>query len=163
MYAGRMHAAMQACDKAIALEPLGAELLSHRAFLLLMAGRPQDALTVVKEARAMDPASAELGLSIECIAHLLLGDYAGAAVTGEKEMGISRGDDPERNMWMAAAYAQAGDLPKAAALRDAVLREVPGFTIALHRARSRSLEPAYLELADMHLYAGLRKAGFPEA
>ena len=163
MYAGRMHAALQACDKAIALEPLSAQLLIQRAYLFAMWGRPQDALAVLDEARSMDPAATDGGMATECIVHQLLGHYAIAVEKGEKAMGLSRGDDHEANVWMAAAYAQAGDDRKAAAMRESILRELPDFTVALHRARSRSLEPAYLALADVHLYAGLRTAGLPEA
>jgi hypothetical protein len=95
--------------------------------------------------------------------YTLAGNYATAIEKGEKLTGLSAHMGYEDQVFLAAAYAQVGELRQARALRDAVLRSVPGFTIAMHRSRSKSLEPAYLELVETHVYAGLRKADFPEA
>jgi hypothetical protein len=62
---------------------------------------------------------------------------------------------------LAAAYANRGDMAKAAAAKAEVLRYSPGFTIALAKQQHGN-DPEYVSLAEKYLYGGLRKAGFPE-
>lgn len=66
------------------------------------------------------------------------------------------------HLTLAAAYANHGDMEKAAAAKAEVLRTAPGFTIAKMRAMRRSENPEYLRLVEKYLYEGLRKAGLPE-
>ncbi len=66
------------------------------------------------------------------------------------------------DLLLAAAYANHGDMAKAAAAKADALRTVPGYTIAQLRAKRYSEHPEYLKLAEMYRYAGLRKAGIPE-
>ena len=63
-------------------------------------------------------------------------------------------------MILAAAYANQGNMAKAAAAKAQLLRIVPNFTIAL--AKQSSNNPEYVKLAENSLYGGLRTAGFPE-
>ena len=63
---------------------------------------------------------------------------------------------------MVAAYANRGDLAKAAAAKAQVLKTVPVYTISQLRAKRYSEVPEYLELAEKYWYAGLRKAGIPD-
>ena len=62
---------------------------------------------------------------------------------------------------LAAAYANRGDMAKAAAAKAEALRFSPGFTIALAKQQHGN-SPEYVSLAEKYPYGGLRKAGFPE-
>ena len=60
-------------------------------------------------------------------------------------------------LWLAAAYAQAGQLAEARAAADEVRRIEPGFTIDRWKGTA-----VYRNHADAeHLFDGLRKAGLP--
>lgn len=94
-----------------------------------------------------------------CGAQLMLGQLDQAVASCENASGFS-------NSWyvrlmLTAAYANRGDMDKAAAAKAEVRRTVPGVTIAELKAK----DPASAEgkaLAERHFYAGLRKAGIPE-
>jgi adenylate cyclase len=61
-------------------------------------------------------------------------------------------------LWLAAAYAQAGQLTEARAAADDVRRIEPGFTIDRWKVTA-----VYKNQEDAeHLFDGLRKAGLPE-
>ena len=79
-----------------------------------------------------------------------------AVVTCERARG-QRQDD-----LIVAAYANQGDLAKAAAAKVDVLRVAPGYTVAQLRAKRYSDNPEYQPIADQYWYEGLRKAGFSE-
>jgi hypothetical protein len=60
------------------------------------------------------------------------------------------------------AYAQSGNVAKAAAERAIVLRRVPGYSIARYKALWKSDSPAYQAQTEAHIIEGLRKADIPE-
>ena len=61
-------------------------------------------------------------------------------------------------LWLAAAYAQAGQLTEARAAADEVRCIEPGFTIDRWKATA-----VYKNQEDAeHLFDGLRRAGLPE-
>ena len=64
--------------------------------------------------------------------------------------------------FLAAAYANHGELAKAREAKDEVLRQQPSYSIAVLKSKRYSANPAYLELAEAQWYEGLRKAGLPE-
>ncbi len=66
------------------------------------------------------------------------------------------------HLFLAAAYANSGDMDKAAAAKAQILRTVPGCTISQLRAKRYSDHPEYVKLAEENYYPGLRKAGLPE-
>jgi class 3 adenylate cyclase/tetratricopeptide (TPR) repeat protein len=162
MYAGQWQAALEACAKAIALEPYSAGLLTHRAWLIMMCGRPEEALSVLEEAIAIDPQRSAMQMQVACEARLLLGRYDQAIDAGEKARGLGATDDLDTLLNLTAAYALTDDAAKAESMRDAAQHLVPQYSIAIHRSRRYSRHPLYLELVEQRLYPGLRKAGFAE-
>ena len=62
---------------------------------------------------------------------------------------------------LAAAYANTGNIKQAQAALQAMLKTVPGYTLAQLRAKD-SGNPEYQRLAEMYWYGGLRKAGLAE-
>jgi len=63
---------------------------------------------------------------------------------------------------LAAAYAQVGDMVRATAAKDELMRYVPEFTIARFKAKQWSTHSTWVQQTEEHLIAGLRKAGVPE-
>jgi tetratricopeptide (TPR) repeat protein len=120
-------------------------------------------LPLIDRVLAMDPSSLETGFALRnrCEAHLLLGQIEQAIAACERARGLTK-DDLFIALFLAAAYANHGDMAKAAAIREDVLRIVPGYTIAQLRAKRYSDHPEYKRIARKYWYEGLRKAGFPD-
>ncbi|MEO8755450.1 MAG: hypothetical protein ABI624_22540, partial [Casimicrobiaceae bacterium] len=161
MFMGQWNASLEASAKAVSLEPYSSGLLLNHASLLTLSGRPAEAMVLVQQAMAMDPQGSPGQVQAACEAYLLLGQYGRAIESCERGRGLS-GESPVVALNLAAAYAQLGDPAKAAAAKVEVLRAVPGYTIAVHKAKGYSANPEYLRLVEEHLYAGMRKAGFAE-
>jgi hypothetical protein len=89
-----------------------------------------------------------------------LGQFDNAVSSCEKAAGTNA--DWFITSYLTAAYANRGDLAKAKAARDALLRTVPGYTIAQIRAKHYSDVPEYVKQAEANWYSGLRRAGIPE-
>lgn len=97
---------------------------------------------------------------VACEAHLLAGQAEQPIAMCEK----ARGSETYwwTNVFLAAAYANNGEVAKAAGAKAEVLRIVPGYTISQLRAKRYSDHPEYQRLAEKYWYEGLRKAGIPE-
>jgi tetratricopeptide (TPR) repeat protein len=158
--AGQWPAAEEANNKQISLDPLDLRPYQVKAFIAMMVGRPAEALPIVEKAIALDPDHRGWTLRIGCQAHVQLGQYEQAIADCEKAAGTSA--DWLITSFLAAAYANHGDLDKAVAARRAMLRIVPGYTIEQLRAKHYSDVPEYLKMVEATWYAGLRKAGIPE-
>ena len=156
---GRPDAALDAVAMAIKLEPYEARWQMFRAQILVGAARPAEALAVVDQVLALNP-TAGLTMLVACEAHLLAGEIDQAITTCEKASARTN-EVFDVQVMLAAAYADRGEMAKAAAAKADVLRYSPGFTIALAK-QPHVNDPEYVKLADEYLYGGLRKAGFPE-
>jgi len=160
MLLGRWDASLEASAKSIALDPMDPDPYITRAWLMNMSGRPLDALTLVDRALAVDPDAVEDATRMACEAHLLAGHAAEAVAMCERAAGLT-------HAWiipafLAAAYANHGELGKAREAKDEVLRQQPGYSIAVLKSKRYSAHPTYLKLAEAYWYEGLRKAGLPE-
>jgi adenylate cyclase len=160
MTSGQWEGALEACMKAIRLESFSSMLVLQHAAVTAMSGKPQEALSLVVQALAMDPQGSAAHMSIASMVHMLLGDYLAAISAGEKAIALGGADHPDNHLYLTAAYAQVDNLAKAAEARENLLRLVPGFTMATYRWREPVAHPAWLALVEQHLYPGLRKAGF---
>jgi tetratricopeptide (TPR) repeat protein len=163
-YLGRMDAALEANDTSGKLDPDSPGFYSQRAWLMNMAGRPNEALPLAEQALALDPTAIGHVMRVTCEAHLLAGHAEQAIASCEKaaSLGTIAGNDPLNNLFLAAAYANHGDMAKAASAKADALRTMPGYTIARLRAKRYSEDPEYQRLAEKYWYEGLRKAGFPQ-
>ena len=159
MFMGQWNASLEASARGLALEPYGSGLTLHHAALITLCGRPAEAVAWVEKTLALDPRVDTLSTIGE--AHLMLGEYPQAIESLEKARGVGL-DELMIYLFLAAAYGQAGDSGNAAAARAGLLRLVPGYTIACHKSKGYSAHPEYLRLAEKHLYAGMRNAGFAE-
>ncbi len=110
----------------------------------------------------LDPAEIAFADLANCEAYVLLGQFTKAIAACER----SASEDPH---WMvhialAAAYAQQGDLSRAAAARDKAISRQPKLTIATFKA-SRKIKadaPKQWEQYEKYWEPGLRKAGLRE-
>jgi serine/threonine protein kinase/tetratricopeptide (TPR) repeat protein len=156
---GHWTAALEALNKWISYEPFSSMAYSEKALTMILLGRPAEALELADYARVLNP-EFTWALGVTCQAHLLLGQNDQAISACEKASGtLSNGFDPS---FLAAAYANHGDLEKATTARKEMLRTRPDFTIEQLRAKHYSDEPEYVKMAEATWYAGLRKAGIPE-
>ena len=156
---GRPDAALDAIAMAIKLEPYEARWQMFQAQVLLGAARPAEALAVVDQVLVLNPTGG-LTMMVACEAHLLAGEIDQAIATCEKASARTS-ELFGVQLLLAAAYANRGDMAKAAAAKAEVLRYSPGFTIALAKQQHGN-DPEYVSLAEKYLYGGLRKAGLPE-
>jgi tetratricopeptide (TPR) repeat protein len=157
---GRWDEALVAADRVTALDPADINGPTQHAWILLQTGRPAEAVPFIEQALAVDPLAPSWPNHFMCKAKLFLGRYDDAVTMCEKAAA-------ENNSWLnlvylCAAYAQHGNVAKAVAAKDALLKQKPGYTIARYRATYQSATPPFFELVDRHLAAGLRKAGIPE-
>jgi hypothetical protein len=95
-----------------------------------------------------------------CEVHVLDGQSAEAVTMCERAAGLTQA-------WiipafLAAAYANHGELAKAREAKDEVLWQQPGYSIAVLKSKRYSTHPMYLKLAKAYWYEGLRKAGLPQ-
>ena len=108
----------------------------------------------------MNPSNPGRVLRFECEAHLLLAENDKVIETCERSTGVDL--DFIQHSFLAAAYANTGDVAHARTELNVVLKDIPGYTIDQLRANRYSDHPEYQRLAERYWYAGLRKAGLPE-
>jgi tetratricopeptide (TPR) repeat protein len=94
------------------------------------------------------------------LAHLVLGHYDDAIADCEKAVAVQ--DLWLRRAYLVAAYAQKGDMAKAAAAKTELLKQQPNISIARLKELGFSDNPVYLQQREDHMYTGLRKTGIPE-
>jgi len=147
--------ALSALEKAIELNPNYANAHILLSSLLYYAGRPEEGLSRVQHAMRLEPYhpynyTFHLGQ-----AYFILGRYPEAIAAFQNA--IEKNPAAERvRIWLAASYAQAGQLDDAEWEAQEVLAEHPDFALErfLHAF-------PFQNQADMdHLLAGLHKAGF---
>jgi len=124
---------------------------------LVMAGESQRAINVLRAYMRLDPFHASLASCFVGSAYFMLEEYSEA-------LGLLR-DHVSRvpqagfgHTWLAATYAQVGQLDEARAEVAEVLRLRPGYTISA----ARCLAPFKHAKDDKHYFDALRRAGLPE-
>ena len=95
-----------------------------------------------------------------CHAHIHLGRYKEGI--DECERAVADNNDYWVYLDLTAAYAQTGDLARAAVAKAQLMKRVPDFTISRLEAKKFSNHPVWIEEIRTHFIAGLRKAGVPE-
>jgi adenylate cyclase len=156
----RWDAALNASDNALALDPGRAFGFGHRASLMILLGRPTEALSFVDKAFAL--ADQRLGFAMlqRCRAQMALGDYRAAITACQKS--TSGEDWWMPHAYLAAAYALVGEDANAKDEKAALQRLYPDISIARITAIRYSNVPEFLRQIEDHLYRGLRKAGIAD-
>ena len=126
--------------------------------VLVYAGHPARAIEAVEQHMRLDPFYAPLAPGYLGLAHYMLNQYS-QALPLLREC-VSRAPDLRAgHCWLAATYAQLGNIEKARAEAAEALRIEPKFTIEGTQARLSSFKRT--EDAE-HYFDGMRKAGLPE-
>jgi len=154
--------ALEANTEALRIDPYRNITLKDRGRLLLLTGRAEQALPLIEQAIALDPGSPDVAsyFRVKCDAYLLLGSFDEAIATCEKSLALQ--DSWLPHLDLVAAYAQKGDMAKAAMAKTEVLNRQPQMSIANVKALRFSDNPIFLRQLEDHVYPGLRKAGIPE-
>ncbi len=149
-------AAATAAEKAIALN---ANFSDYRvATVLVMVGQPVRAIEVAKAQMRHDPFHPHLAPLITGQAYYLLKQYDDARRWLREAIGRAP-NHQYGHAWLAATYAQLGQLEDAHAEAAEVLRVNAKYTIGGTQKRVSILKRA----EDVeHMVAGLRRAGLPE-
>jgi len=158
---GQWDGAFEANAAALKIDPYNNRIVFDQALLLLLTGRPEEALPVLDRANALDPRdNPGTILQLQCSANLNLGRYDAAIAACERGLGLD--DDWFKYVLLLGACAQKGDMAKVEAVKRELLKRQPEITIARLKAPRLWANPAYQQQREAHLYAGLRKAGIPE-
>jgi adenylate cyclase len=145
-------------ERALALNPNYIDYLYGS--VLMYAGEPARAIEVLEANIRLDPFQPNVtGLTTMMgFANYMLKRY-GEAVRLLRECASRLPNLQFPRIWLAAAYAQSGQLEEARKEAVEVLRINPGFTIESWKRLAVFKDPKDVE----HLIDGLRKAGLPES
>jgi adenylate cyclase len=158
IFTGELDAAIGEFEKAFALNP---NFIDYRyAEALMCAGELARTMEVLETNARLDPFlwSLPAVTGWQGRAHYMLKRY-GEAVRLLRECASLLPDVEWPHRWLAAAYAQLGQLEEARAAAAQVLRINPGFTIERYKPLVLYKAPKDAE----HYVDGLRKAGLPES
>jgi TolB-like protein len=163
MRQGKYEAAEAAVSQAERLSVRVPDSLSYRAELLILTGRPNEAVGPLNEEVALGlQDQQELGsvALLRCRAMLALGRYDESIRDCERNVALDDWWLP--HVYLLAAYTLEGDVTKSASEKAALSKLRPGISIDDVKKHYFSSAPKFVEQADAHLLAGLRKAGIPE-
>jgi adenylate cyclase len=154
--------AQEALAEVLRIDPDRSDVYHTLAWISIWNGQPEEALTQLDRAITLDPRETDDGelLSIRCRAHLSLGQYDEAIRACQR--GVALDNWWVTYMFLTAAYAHQGEMAKALAAKDQVLKHQPGLTIARLKAIRVSDNPIFWKQTEAYVFAGLRQAGIPE-
>lgn len=109
MYRREYGAAENHLRQALQLNPCDAECTEQMGYLLTLRGRPAEGIEWMKRAVRLNPIHPSWYMHDRAFAHYGLGDYLGAAACIE----LDPMPPAWMSAWLAACYAQAGDLDTA--------------------------------------------------
>jgi adenylate cyclase len=125
---GRYDDAIAEGERAIVLNPNGAQALAFLGMFLNYAGRPAEAIPVLHKAMRLNPIPPAFYYSTLGQSYMLTDQYAKAIATLEKGLQI-QSDHTFCLLYLSAAYSQAGMLEEAYKTAADFLRFNPKFTL----------------------------------
>ncbi len=149
--------AVAAGEKAVALDPNGADVTALLAMTLNWSGRPEEAGELVQKAMRLSPLYSAWYLAVLAHAHRLLARHDDAIEVYKES--ISR--NPNHigpHIGLTACYAELGRDGEAKAQAKELLRLSRGFTLAKYAESLTYKDPAHAERS----LEALRKAGLPD-
>jgi adenylate cyclase len=150
-------AALAAFEKAMVLNPNFTDWRFGE--VLVYAGEPARAIEAIERHMRSDPFYVPLAPGFLGLAHYMLKRYSQALPLLQECVSRMPNSRPG-HCWLAATYAQLGNIEKARAEAAEALRIEPKYTLEGTQAR---LSGSYKRKQDAkHLVDGLRKAGLPE-
>ena len=161
----RWDSALEAYRRAEEIDPSRLFPVVRHAFLLLNRGQPDAAIELAEQVIRKDslrgPATRS-ALRVQCEAYLVLDRVDEAIAACDRS--LAGWDRWHTHLLLAAAHACSGNLEAASSHRAALVKQLPGFSIATYEAfvRRYSNERVYVEQRERAIIPGLRKAGVPE-
>ncbi len=158
MVQGRYDEALSYGEKAVAINPNDPTMLSALANFLQRAGRFDESIALIKKAMRLSPYYPALYLRFLAPSYLLSGRYQEAVEVGEAMLERSRKGELNpffARVDLAEAYAGLGQIDKAKAQADEVLKLRPNFSMVSEKMLTMYKDPAHKE----RHFALLRKAG----
>jgi adenylate cyclase len=144
-------------ERAVALDPNGAEALVTLGQILTNSGRPEEAIPVLKTALRLNPFPRVRYFALLGAAYRMTGRYEEAIAMGKKAIKMAP-DFFTVHLTLAATYIYLGREEEARAEAADVLRINPKFSLERYAKRSTQKNKAELE----RFIDALRKAGIPE-
>ncbi|MGD8956015.1 MAG: winged helix-turn-helix domain-containing tetratricopeptide repeat protein [Chromatiaceae bacterium] len=144
MYRGNYAAAMEELARAIELKPSYADAHASLGWVLHFAGRPREGLTALAHAIDLNPRVPATYQLVEGALHYALEDTAEAI----RVLELAIANNPSYQLvrvYLAAAYAAAGDLNEAGWQVAEVLTLNPNFSLADVERAAPIRDPAYKE------------------
>ena len=153
--------ALQAIDRSLMLDPANVNSMLYRGRLLMLQGRPDEALHQVREAAELAPQVQDVVGSaalVECQALYIKREYAAATAACERAHGLGVGGYVTA-MLLAALYMHGGEPAKAQQAKERALKEFPELRLNtfFQDRLDGPIGPRYREWS-----AELRKLGFAE-
>jgi TolB-like protein len=157
---GRWTEAEEALAEARRLDPSNPEYVEQRTHLLLITGHLDGVKSIVDEVVKRTGSYSDREMRDLCWLNVASGNDVAAVPFCAKAAALS--DWWSDEMFLTAAYAQAGQIDKAKEAAVRLVRLQPDITIDLLRKRRYSTHPDYRRWEEAQLFEGLRKAGIPE-
>jgi tetratricopeptide (TPR) repeat protein len=161
----RLEEALDAIAELQRIEPNHVAARGWRGVVLITLGRSEEALAELDQGIALDPSGRDIAFLLrqKCKAFSFLGQYENAIAACEKSATDHQFMYPF--LYLAADYAQLGEMDKAVSAKTQLLKLAPGFTITrlgFAVAPNAARNPVWLHQAETYVIPGLRKAGIPE-
>ena len=154
---GEFDAAIESCERAVALDPNGAYVTGFLGFVLNWAGRPEEAISLAQKAMRFSPLHPSWYVVVAAHAYRLLKRHQDAVVL--YQMAIKQTPNYiSAHIGLTASYAEMGRLDDARTQAAEVLRIDPRYSIGRYATALTHKQP---EHAQRSLDA-LRDAGLPE-
>jgi adenylate cyclase len=159
---GKLDASAEAIERSLRLNPYSGAAYTQRGLVRVSLGQPGEAVQDFDYAIRLAPTAMTVGehLYYRARALLLQGRYQEAADAAARATAFV----PEwpDYLLLTAAYAMAGDLPRAHAAKAELMRLRPGLTIGWLSQSGHRGNALAVQQREQHLLAGLRRAGVPE-
>ncbi|MDD5763367.1 MAG: adenylate/guanylate cyclase domain-containing protein, partial [bacterium] len=155
-WSGRYDEGIAEAERGVELDPNSAQANIELAMVLRYAGKPKEAIPVIRKALRLEPMAPDIHIQQLALVHFQTGDCKEAIEVGEK--GLKRQPDHlVSHVIMATVYGSCGREKEARKEAAEVLRINPKFTV---ESFTRALP--YKNPSDRDRTAeGLRKAGLP--
>ncbi|HSR71802.1 MAG TPA: tetratricopeptide repeat protein [Kiloniellales bacterium] len=149
--------AVAAGERAVALDPNGADVTALLAMTLNWSGRPEKALVLIDKAKRLSPLYSSWYLAVEAHSLRLLERHDEAIAIYRAS--IERNPDHiASRIGLTSSLAETGQLDEARAQAQELLRISPGFTIGKYAESLTYKDPAHAERS----LTALRSVGLPE-
>jgi TolB-like protein/DNA-binding SARP family transcriptional activator/cytochrome c-type biogenesis protein CcmH/NrfG len=153
---GDFEQAVELGKKAVELERNDADAAALLAYTYTYTGEPERAVNLVERAIKLRPAPPDWYRWLLGRAERIAGDYDEAIAVLDKA--ARQASSPIPLIELAAAYSEAGSMPRARAVAAKILQVYPGFSVGAWTGSQRYKDPA-LQERDVK---ALRAAGLPE-